>query len=80
MREEILKSLYDWNPWIEGKFPKELAGYLRNYDLDPYLQIPEIKIVEGARRVGKSTMLYQLIQKILKQKKMSSTSILKMKF
>ena len=65
MREEILKALYDWNPWIERTFPKELSGYPRNYSLEPYLQIPEVKILEGARRVGKSTLLYQIIEKLL---------------
>ena len=69
MQEEILQSLYDWNPWLEGKFPKELAGHPRRYFLEPYLQIPEIKILEGARRVGKSTLFYQIIKKILKHDK-----------
>ena len=69
MSEEILKALYDWNPWMEGKFPKELAGFSRSYSLGDYLKIPEIKILEGARRVGKSTLLYQIIEKLLKKKK-----------
>jgi len=69
MSEEILKSIYDWNPWMEGKFPKELAGFPRSYFLEDYLKISEIKILEGARRVGKSTLLYQIIEKILKQRK-----------
>src|ERR1700719_567736 len=69
MNEEILKSLYDWNPWIEGEFPKELAGFPRNYKLDDYLLIPEIKVLEGARRVGKSTLFYQIIEKLLEQDK-----------
>jgi predicted AAA+ superfamily ATPase len=69
MTEEILKALYDWNPWMEGKFPKELAGFSRSYSLENYLKIPEIKILEGARRVGKSTLLYQIIEKLLKKKK-----------
>lgn len=69
MQEEIIKSLYDWNPWIEGEFPKELSGHPRYYFLQPYLQIPEIKILEGARRVGKSTLLYQIIESILKYDK-----------
>ena len=38
MLEEIIKSLYDWNPWIEGKFPQELSGFPRNYHLETYLQ------------------------------------------
>ena len=67
MKEAILKALYDWNPWMEGSFPKELAGFSRNYLLDPYLLISEIKVLEGARRVGKSTLLYQVIEKVLKE-------------
>ncbi len=66
MKEAILKSLYDWNPWIKGQFPEELSGFSRNYLLEPYLQILEVKVLEGARRVGKSTLLYQVIEKILK--------------
>ena len=66
MKEEILKSLYDWNPWIEGKFPPQLSGFPRKYSLKCYLQIPEIKVLEGARRVGKSTLLYQVIEEVLK--------------
>ena len=65
MQEEILKALYDWNPWLEKSFPKELSGHPRSYFLDPYLQIPEVKILEGARRVGKSTLFYQIIEKLL---------------
>jgi predicted AAA+ superfamily ATPase len=69
MTDEILKALLDWNPWLEGEFPKELGGYPRQYDLAPYLQIHEIKILEGARRVGKSTMLYQIIRKLIHEKR-----------
>lgn len=67
MNEEILKALFDWNPWIEGIFPKELAGFRRKYELDQYLQIPEIKVLEGARRVGKSTLIYQIIEQLLEK-------------
>jgi predicted AAA+ superfamily ATPase len=69
MNEEIYKALLDWNSWIEGQFPKELVGFRRNYNLDQYLLIPEIKILEGARRVGKSTLIYQLIEKLLEEGK-----------
>ena len=69
MNDEIFKSLYDWNPWIEGKFPEELSGFPRDYKLDQYLQIPEIKVLEGARRVGKSTLFYQIIKKLLEHDK-----------
>lgn len=69
MRDEILKALYDWNPWFEGEFPKELGGYPRLYCLEPYLLVPEVKILEGARRTGKSTLLYQMIEQRLKEDK-----------
>jgi len=69
MRDGVLKALYDWNPWFEGEFPQELSGIPRDYQLDSYLEIPEIKILEGARRVGKSTLLYQVIEKLVKQKR-----------
>jgi predicted AAA+ superfamily ATPase len=66
MNQEIMQALYDWNPWIEGPFPPELLGRERNYHILSYLDIPEIKILEGARRVGKSTLMYQVVEKILK--------------
>lgn len=65
MKDDILKAIYDWNPWIEGAFPKELAGMERDYNLEPYLQISEIKILEGPHKAGKSTLLYQVIEKLL---------------
>lgn len=68
MNEEILKTLLDWNPWVEkAAFPKELAGFHRKYELEQYLQIPEVKILEGARRVGKSTLIYQMIERLLEK-------------
>lgn len=64
MKAMIIQALLDWNPWLEGKFPEELLGFERDYNILSYLDVPEIKILEGARRVGKSTLLYQVIRKI----------------
>jgi predicted AAA+ superfamily ATPase len=64
MNESIKQALLDWNPWLTGIFPEQLLGYGRNYNLEDYLQVPEVKIVEGARRVGKSTLLYQVIHTV----------------
>jgi len=66
MNTEIFQALLDWNPWIQGEFPDELTGFKRDYHLLDYLDAPEIKIIEGARRVGKSTLLYQVIHHVLK--------------
>lgn len=65
MNEEILKSIWDWNPWLEGRFPVELRGVIRDYPILDYLKLEEIKILEGARRVGKSTLFYQVIERLL---------------
>lgn len=69
MKAAIIQALMDWNPWLEEAFPLELIGFPRDYLLLDYLQIPEIKIIEGARRVGKSTLLYQVIHTVLKTTK-----------
>ena len=64
--EEINTALLDWNPWIGGEMPAELYGYKREVNLADSLKFKEIKIIEGGRRVGKSTLLYQVISEILK--------------
>jgi len=69
MNDEIIKALIQWNPWLEGDFPKQLIGIKRDYDVISYLKIPEIKILEGVRRSGKSTLLYQIVQHALKENK-----------
>lgn len=62
MREEIISTLLEWNPWFEGNVPEALVGIDREYDAVAYLSIPEVKILEGVRRSGKSTLLYQIVR------------------
>jgi predicted AAA+ superfamily ATPase len=62
MNQEIFQALLEWNPWLEEDFPVSLLGIQRNYHILSYLKIEEIKILVGARRVGKSTLLYQVIK------------------
>src|SRR5579872_7099505 len=69
MKTAIIQALMDWNPWLTGEFPLELLGYTRDYHLIDYLKVSEIKIIEGARRVGKSTLLYQVMSFIAKKSK-----------
>ena len=63
--------LNDMNPWwFTGNIPKELAGILRDRYLEKLkgtLDIPEITIITGMRRTGKTTMMYQLMDELLRR-------------
>lgn len=67
MSEQIIKAILDWNPWLQGEFPREYVGVQRDYDLLPFLEMDEIKILEGVRRSGKSTLMYQVIEYLHRQ-------------
>lgn len=65
-----MEGLYFYNPWWEtGKVP---SGLLKKYhrpvvnDLKSYLSIDRIVIVKGARRTGKTTIFYQMIEELLR--------------
>ncbi len=64
--EEIL---IQFNPWWEGKFQAE--SIKRNKYLDLFLneaQEKQITIITGLRRVGKTTLIKQTIEELLKEK------------
>ncbi|MBI2044567.1 ATP-binding protein [Candidatus Pacearchaeota archaeon] len=61
-------KLNEWNPWWENKeLVRELTGMHRpEYDsLVDSVEIKEITIITGVRRSGKSTIMYQMISKLL---------------
>lgn len=66
--DKILSALVDWNQWWQGKkIPEELIGRdrLTNVPQEIILNRKEIKTVTGIRRCGKSTLIYQIINKLL---------------
>ncbi len=66
--EMIISALTDWNPWWQGKeIPEELLGRDRitSTPQEAIMNRKEIKTVTGIRRCGKSTLIYQIINKLL---------------
>lgn len=61
--------LYLLNPWWENKLEKTgiyRKKYLRKFI--PLLKTKDILLILGSRRVGKTTILYQLIKKLIESK------------
>ena len=57
-----------YNPWWSGKFPEYLVKeYHRDvYDrIKKYLELNRIIVIKGPRRVGKTMLMYQLIEDLL---------------
>src|SRR3989344_3654463 len=66
---EIAK-LIEWNPWWENEeLINDLAGKFRPQykDLLNSVDIKEVTIITGIRRSGKSTLMYQIIQNLLRK-------------
>jgi predicted AAA+ superfamily ATPase len=70
--DEILRILHDHNPWWTKKPIPEarLKQFKRDdfYRLKSQLGGEKIDILIGARRVGKTTLLYQIIDELLSEK------------
>jgi hypothetical protein len=65
-KEEILKILIDWNYWGNYKDESiERLSYLKK--LKNFLETKEIVVVKGVRRGGKSTIIAQFINRIIKK-------------
>lgn len=72
--ENILKLLYSYNPWWrDGTFPKDLRKPVKRvayYEAMKLFTHPDLRryvILSGARRVGKTTIVYQMIEALLRE-------------
>ena len=80
--EQVLKILNAYNPWWKNsQIPSD---YLREMKRTAYYEAERIImneyvrrfiILSGARRVGKTTILYQLIQKLIQPKVDETTPV-----
>lgn len=68
---DILRVLYAHNPWwVKKPIPKsKLKDFKRRdyYKIIPQIDNPSILALIGARRVGKTTLLYQVIEDLLQK-------------
>lgn len=65
-----MESLNDWNLWWStGKVPESLKGIKRESEAIIFkaLYEPEIIILTGVRRAGKTTLMYQMIELLLEK-------------
>ncbi len=84
--EKLLNLLIQYNPWWRGvplseksAPPHRRFAYYEAEKMLLHASLRRFVILSGARRVGKTTIMYQLIQSIL-QKGVSATSIVYMSF
>lgn len=81
--DELIHILAEWNHWWEtGKVAPELVGRPRETALELIAQIEarEVKVLTGVRRSGKSTLFYQLVEWLLKEKNVPPRQILLLNF
>jgi len=75
-----LREFEELNPWwATGEVPSELIGIKRKEYLDQLkanCEKEEIDLISGIRRAGKTTLLYQLIDYLLKERKVPERNIL----
>lgn len=65
MEEEIL---FDWNPWWgEKEFSTDSVEREQQDEIQKWMDRPEVIVLTGARRSGKTTLLYMTIEDLLKE-------------
>ncbi|MEA1936672.1 MAG: AAA family ATPase, partial [Patescibacteria group bacterium] len=76
---EIIKTLDKWNFWNQ----KIDTGVRRQFYLDElnrYLKMSEIVALTGVRRSGKSTIILQIIEDLIQNKKVNPKNTLYLNF
>ncbi len=70
------EMLYEWNPWWTGEFGFKGIKRDRIWEILPWVDRREIISILGVRRAGKTTLLYELIDYLIKDKRASPKKIL----
>jgi len=67
---EIIDLLLRMNPWWRGRKIEEIEGLKPRFqfkELEKYLKVRQIIAIIGLRRTGKTVLMLQLIDKLLKE-------------
>jgi len=76
-------NLTKWNNWWkDGNVKKDLVGIRREifYEIIKYIDKKQIIAIKGQRRVGKTTLMYQIIDFLLNEKRVEKYRILYFSF
>jgi predicted AAA+ superfamily ATPase len=72
--ENVIKLLYSYNPWWRvGTMPKDMVkptkrfAYFESMRWLEHTSVRRFVLLSGARRVGKTTIMYQMIQSLLEK-------------
>ncbi len=73
--EQLLHILHDWNFW--NRPIQSFVGYRRKLlnELIKAAKHPEIKVLTGVRRAGKTTLMYQVINQLLAQQNLPQSCL-----
>lgn len=70
--ENVIKLLYSYNPWWRvGTMPKDMVKPIKRFAYHESMRwlehatVRRFVLLSGARRVGKTTIMYQMIQSLL---------------
>lgn len=85
IERKIIRTLYDQNPWWEeNKVPDSFLKSFKRRDFyvikDKKLNAKEITAIIGPRQVGKTTLMYQLIDHLINERKINPRRILYLSF
>ncbi|WP_456475053.1 ATP-binding protein [Candidatus Pyrohabitans sp.] len=85
IEQKVIKLLHRQNPWWEkDRVPENLTKPFKRRDFyvirDKRLSEGEITAIVGPRQVGKTTMIYQLIEHLIHEKKVNPKRILYVSF
>ena len=75
----FIRGLQEDNPWWQaGKFKKEIPSFKRSdyFHFIEELSTPGVHVLIGSRRVGKTTVIDQIIQSLIEERKVDPKRIL----